>query len=71
MKLFEGAKEYIKQMTIADLAMLKLCLFSIGMIVALLLPPTAKEMALIIAIAVFIITYVPLMTKYFKITTKK
>ncbi|MBP3283882.1 MAG: permease of phosphate ABC transporter [Clostridia bacterium] len=66
MKLIDKGMRFAKEMTVLDFAMLKFCMFSIGVIVALLLPESVKQIVLGIAIFVFVITYFPLMVKFFK-----
>ena len=67
MKLFEVADRYGKESTWKTMAALKFCLFSIGIIVGVLLPETYKTPVLVIFGIVFIVTYIPLMRKYFKL----
>lgn len=67
MKLFEVADRYCKESTWKTMAALKFCLFSIGIIVGVLLPETYKTPVLVIFGIVFIVTYIPLMRKYFKL----
>ena len=67
MKLFEVADRYCKESTWKTLAALKFCLFSMGIIVGVLLPESCKIPVLVIFGIVFIVTYIPLMSKYFKL----
>ena len=67
MKLFEVADRYCKESTWKTMAAVKLCLFSIGIIVGVLLPETCQPPVLVIFGIVFIITYIPLMRKFFKL----
>ena len=67
MKLFEVADRYCKESTWKTMAALKFCLFSIGIIVGVLLPESCKIPVLVIFGIVFIVTYIPLMSKYFKL----
>ena len=67
MKLFEVADRYCKESTWKTMAALKFCLFSIGIIVGVLLPETYKTPVLVIFGIVFIVTYIPLMRKFFKL----
>ena len=67
MNLFEVADRYCKESTWKTMAALKFCLFSIGIIVGVLLPETYKTPVLVIFGIVFIVTYIPLMRKYFKL----
>ena len=67
MKLFEVADRYCKESTWKTIAALKFCLFSMGIIVGVLLPESCKIPVLVIFGIVFIVTYIPLMSKYFKL----
>ena len=67
MKLFEVADRYCKESTWKTMAALKFCLFSIGIIVGVLLPETYKTPVLVIFGIVFIVAYIPLMRKFFKL----
>lgn len=67
MKLFEVADQYCKESTWKTMAAVKFCLFSIGIIVGVLLPETCHPPVLVIFGIVFIITYIPLMRKFFKL----
>lgn len=65
--LFGSADAYLRQSDWRDLALIKFCLFSMGLIAGILLPRKAKKPAIITAAAVFAATYIPLMVKYGKI----
>ena len=67
MRLFEVADRYCKESTWKTMAAVKFCLFSIGIIVGVLLPETCKTLVLVTFGIVFIVTYIPLMRKYFKL----
>ena len=65
--LFDSADAYLRQSDWRDFALIKFCLFSMGVIAVIALPPKAKKPAIITAAVVFISTYIPLMVKYGKI----
>ena len=67
MRLFEVADRYCKESTWKTMAAVKFCLFSIGIIVGVLLHETCQTPVLVIFGIVFIITYIPLMRKFFKL----
>ena len=67
MKLFDTANRYCQESTWKTLAALKLCLFSIGIMVGVLLPEACKTPVLAIFGLVFIVTYIPLMRKLFRL----
>lgn len=70
-KLFEYANTYAKQSTWKDFALVKFCLCAIGVIIGVLLPESVRTATLIIAGAIFVITYIPLMIKFIMIIKKK
>ena len=67
MKLFDAANQYCKESDWKTLAMIKFCLCSMDVIIGVLLPQSVKTAALTIAAVVFVVTYVPLMIKLFKV----
>ena len=67
MKLFEVANKYCKESDWKILAMVKFCLFSMGIMVGVLLPDRFRNVVLIIFGVVFINTYIPLMSKFLKL----
>lgn len=69
--LFSIANEYLQQSDWKDLAMIKFCLFAVGVLIGLFVPTKAKKAALMTAICVFVVTYLPLMTKLFRIISGK
>ena len=70
-KLFEYANIYAKQCTWKEFAMVKFCLCAIGVIIGVILPKSVQTYALIIAGAIFVITYIPLMIRFVRIIKKK
>lgn len=67
MKLFEVANKYCKESDWKILAMVRFCLFSMGIMVGVLLPDRFRNVVLIIFGVVFITTYIPLMSKFLKL----
>lgn len=67
MKLFKIADQYCKESNWLTLTALKFCLLSLGLIVGVLLPDSWKVPVIIICVVVFLITYIPLMLKFFRI----
>ena len=67
MKLFDAANQYCKESDWKTIALIKFCLCSMGVIIGVLLPQSVKTAALAIAAAVFVVTYIPLMIKLFKV----
>ena len=71
MKLFQVADRYCKESNWKTLALLKICLFSIGVMIGILLPKEKKKAALGIGAVAFLATYLPLMGKFFRTKKKK
>lgn len=65
--LFDAADRYCAQSTWKDLALVKFCLCAMGVIIGVLLPVSVKKTALWVALIVFAVTYILLMTKFFRI----
>ena len=70
-KLFDSANLYLKQSDWKDLALIKFCLASIGLLAGLQIPKKHRKPAAIGALIVFLATYIPLMTDFFRILFKK
>lgn len=66
-RLFYYVEKYLEKSDWKDLAMVKFCLFSMGIIAGVHIPKEKKKYAIIGAAAVFVLTYVPLMAKFFGI----
>lgn len=66
-KLFTYANEYVNQSDWKVLALLKLCLAAIGVLIGLEIPRKYKKSVFFGAMGVFVITYIPLMAKFFRI----
>lgn len=66
-KLFDYANEYIKQCQWQDLALLKFCLASIGVLIGVSLPRKVRVPVFALSIVVFINTYIPLMVKFVRV----
>ena len=70
-KLFCYADRYIEKSDWKDLAMIKFCLFSMGILAGMRIPGKNKKQAGWIAAAVFVATYIPLMAKFFSAIMEK
>lgn len=70
-KLFGFAERYIAKSDWKDLAMLKFCLFAMGILAGMRIPGKNKKQAGWIAAGVFVATYIPLMAKFFSVITEK
>jgi hypothetical protein len=62
-ELLNYANGYIRKMNVSDIAMLKACLCSLGLLAGLAIPKKHKKKAAGIAATTFAFTYAPLMTK--------
>lgn len=65
-KLFVCADQYLKESDWKDLALVKFCLCAIGIMIGLMVPKDKKKYPFLIALIVFIITYIPLMIKFIR-----
>lgn len=63
-RLFDCADEFLQNSTWRDLALVKFCLFSMGLLVGLQITERRKKGVRIAASAVFLLTYIPLMVKF-------
>lgn len=70
-KLFCYADKYVEQSSWKDFALVKLCLFAIGIMAGIRIPDKNKRAAGWIAYFVFLATYLPLMSKFLRIVTEK
>ena len=64
MKLFQVANRDCKESSWKTLALLKICLFSIGVMVGMLVPKERKKAVFGIGAVAFLATYLPLMGKF-------
>lgn len=62
--LFDAADRYLKACTWKDMALLKFCLFGMGLLVGALLPKKQSKAAAGVGAALFTATYIPLMAKF-------
>ena len=70
-KLFDFGNRYAKESTWKDFALVKFCLFSMGLAAGTQIPAKHKKKAIGAAACVFAATYIPLMTKVFRLALKK
>ena len=66
-KLFDYAEKYIARSDWKDLAMLKFCLFAMGVLAGMRIPERNRKQAGWVAVVVFAATYIPLMAKFFSV----
>ena len=65
-RLFECADRYLKTCTWRDIALLKLCLCSMGVVLGLLAPRQQRRPLLWTAGVLFFATYIPLMVRFLR-----
>lgn len=70
-KILDFGDRYAKESTWKDFALVKFCLFSMGLAAGTAIPEKHKRKAVGAAACVFAATYVPLMTKVFRLAFKK
>lgn len=66
-KLFDYADQYIQESSWKDIALLKFCLFAMGILAGMQIPEKNRKRVGIAAALVFAVTYIPLMSKYIRI----
>ncbi|MCI8475136.1 MAG: permease of phosphate ABC transporter [Oscillospiraceae bacterium] len=62
--LFDSADEFLRKSTWKDLALLKICLFSVGILFGTRVARRDKLRVRLLARLTFLLTYIPLMGKY-------
>ena len=70
-KLFAFGNRYAKDSTWKDFALVKFCLFSMGLAAGTQISDKHKKTVVCTAAFVFAATYIPLMTKVFRLALKK
>ena len=70
-KVFQAADRYIKTSDWKIIAAVKFCVMAFGIIVGMFIRKEDRKPVLCGAVAVFLLTYIPLMTKVFRIGLKK
>lgn len=65
--IFKIADDYISKSDWKDLALIKFCLCSMGILLGLAAPRRWRKLISVCAMLVFIASYVPLMLKFFGI----
>ena len=68
---FDLGNRYIQESDWKDLALIKFCLFAMGLLVGTQVTERYKKPVIGASLGVFIATYIPLMLKLFKIMIKK
>lgn len=71
LKLLDAADEFVSKSSWRDMALLKCCLFAAGLMIGLAIPKRLKGTAAVIAMLIFIPTYLVLMLKFLPMLSKK
>ena len=69
--LFDAADRYLKKCDWKDLALLKFCLFAMGLFIGTQVPKSEKKPVRAVSLAVFTATYIPLMAKFFSVLAER
>lgn len=67
--LFSCADKYLQKSSWKDLALIKICLFAIGIMAGIRIPEKNKRAVGWVAYFAFLATYIPLMSKFLRIVT--
>lgn len=70
-KLLDFGNRYARQSTWKDFALVKLCLFSMGLVVGALISEPYRKAAIWIAVCVFAATYIPLIVKMIRVARNR
>ena len=70
-KLLDLGNRYAKESSWKDFALVKFCLFAMGLAAGTQVPEKSKKAAVGTAAGVFAVTYIPLMAKVFRIALRK
>ena len=62
--LFTSADRYLRASDWKDIALIKLCLFAIGLLAGMQVRDSDKKAVRAGAAALFVVTYIPLMSKF-------
>ena len=65
-RIFASADEFVRESDWKDLAVLKFCLLSLGLLAGMQIAERCKKGVRIAASIVFTLTYIPLMVKYLR-----
>lgn len=70
-RILTSADEFVRESDWKDLAVLKFCLLSLGLLAGMQIAERCKKGVRIAASMVFTLTYIPLMVRYLKILFSK
>lgn len=66
-KLISMANQYVKESDWKLIAMLKMCLLSLGLMIGISMPKKHRDMVFTVCMPVFFITYIPMMVKLYRL----
>ena len=69
-RLFAAADEFVRTSTWKDIAVLKACLLALGLLAGMKITERYKKGVGLAACMAFVLTYIPLMSKFLKILVK-
>ena len=69
--LFKAADKYAGEADWKELGLLKICLLSLGMLLGMKFAPKHRKTLFGICLTMFVVTYIPLMAKFFRLLTAK
>ena len=70
-KLFAVANRYVETSDWKIIAVLKFCLISLGLMAGTQIRPEHRKPVFLGALGTFILTYIPLMARFFRVFTEK
>ena len=70
-KLFAAAHRYVETSDWKIIAVLKFCLISLGLMAGMQIRPEHRKPVFLGALGTFIVTYIPLMAKFFRVFMEK
>ena len=70
-KLFAAANRYVETSDWKIIAVLKFCLISLGLMAGMQIRPEHRKPVFLGALGTFILTYIPLMARFFRVFTEK
>ena len=70
-RLLELGNQYVRESDWKDLALVKFCLCAVGIMIGIQIPTKHKKVVVAGALGVFVVTYIPLMTKLFMIAVRR
>lgn len=70
-RLLNYADQYLQTCVWKDMALIKFCVFSVGILAGTCIPNKNKALARIAALIVFTVTLIPLLINFFSVITNK